>query len=434
MIKTFEQFINENYNEMTTYSLCEEYGAPLFNEVSEALMYKINRGINEGSLVLNANMIEEGLFDTIGKFFKKQGDQMVANQIDNEKDIIRTKKYLRKYADELDGEDVIFQGKEMKSLEAENEVYNRIQKLCDKGLEFCTNLAEKEAKLYKDVNDAMTAANEAIKQFTKDAVEKIKEIIEIAKDKVSAAVLAVTTFCQKMAQYTKDTLVKIGKGITVAATTAVSIACMLGYSVYKGVLTLGDFIAQKAKEAAGIIKDVFEKVKNAVSYWVSETINGVKDMLKKACDAVKDAAKKTYDAIGNAFLSAAAILGQLVSDAKDKISEAYKKFIDVAKDFAEEVKAYISDKWDTVTTWCKNTASAFSEGVKNVWSKIKEKVTNAVGAVKDGIQSIKDAAKAYGEEIKQWNDERKQNDFKAKMKYAIDTWGKDTVGTWLDEL
>lgn len=38
MIKTFEQFINENYNENPVLALDEEYGAPLFNEVSESLI------------------------------------------------------------------------------------------------------------------------------------------------------------------------------------------------------------------------------------------------------------------------------------------------------------------------------------------------------------------------------------------------------------
>lgn len=57
MIKTFEQFINENYNEKPVLALDDEYGAPLFNEVSESLISEIHNSINEGRLVLDANMI-----------------------------------------------------------------------------------------------------------------------------------------------------------------------------------------------------------------------------------------------------------------------------------------------------------------------------------------------------------------------------------------
>ena len=53
MIKTFEQFINENYNEKPVLALDEEYGAPLFNEVSESLMSEIHNSINEGRLVVD---------------------------------------------------------------------------------------------------------------------------------------------------------------------------------------------------------------------------------------------------------------------------------------------------------------------------------------------------------------------------------------------
>ena len=437
MIKTFEQFINENYNEMTTYSLCEEYGAPLFNEVSESLMYNINRSINEGRLVLNANMIEEGIFDTFGKLFKKGSDSMLGK-------LMGTKREAGKVMGDVSvklsdgsaiGDDLITGGQDWnKLMKVEAPVYEKIMTLCDNGLNFCENLAEKEAKFYENVQDAMDAANEAIQEFTKNAVDKIKEIIEIAEDKISAAIAAIVAFCQKMAKFAKDALQKVGQSISVAVATAASLACLLGYSVYKGALTLCDFIAQKVKDAAEVIKEAFVKVKNAVANWVSGTIDKVKNLFEKACETVKDAAEKTYKAIGNAFLSAVAILGQVASDAKEKISEAYSKFVDSVKNFTEEVKTFIKDKWDKVTTWCKNTASTFAEGVKTVWGKIKDKVMGAVGAVKDAYQTLKDNAKATWEDIKKWTDDKQKAYYKDSLKYAADKWGKDEVSSWMDEL
>ena len=124
----------------------------------------------------------------------------------------------------------------------------------------------------------------------------------------------------------------------------------------------------------------------------------------------------------------------MASDVKDAIKEAYNSFVDGVKDFADDVKAFVKEKWDIVSNWCKKTASAFSDGVKNVWDKMKEKVTAAVGAVKDAYKTLKDNAKATWDEIQKWNDERQQEDIKAKMKYAADKWGKDKVSSWVDEL
>jgi hypothetical protein len=54
--------------------------------------------------------------------------------------------------------------------------------------------------------------------------------------------------------------------------------------------------------------------------------------------------------------------------------------------------------------------------------------------VKGAYKTLKDNAKATWEEIEEWNDERQQEDIKAKMKYAADKWGKDTVESWAKEL
>jgi gas vesicle protein len=159
-----------------------------------------------------------------------------------------------------------------------------------------------------------------------------------------------------------------------------------------------------------------------------------KDTLKKASDAIESGAKSAAKGIGKAFLAIVALLGQLASDAKDKISEAYNSFADSVKDFSDDVKAYVSEKWDVVSNWCKKTSTAFADGVKNVWGKMKEKVVSAVGAVKDAYKTLKDNAKATWDEIKEWNDERQQEDMKARMKYAADKWGKDTVESWVNEL
>ena len=434
MIKTFEQFINENYNEKPILNIDEEYGAPLFNEVSESLISEIHNSINEGKLVIDAKIIEEGLFDSIGKLFKKGTDAMSQKIDDNAAEIDTLKTAMGDRLDNLRldgaGDDIEAWGKDINDLLKDEKLYKKIEDLCKSAEDICAKLAEKEAEMYKTISEKMTAANEAIKEFTENAIAKIKEIVEMAKDKVTAAFAAVMTFLKRMAAFAAKAMEKIGEGIVLAF----ALPFVLAFAVYKGALKVCKVLVEKVKDGAKVIEEYFVKIKNAIVTWVSDALTKAKDMLKKACDAVKDGATAAYKAVGKAFLAIVAILGQLASDAKDAIKEAYNSFVDSVKEFTDEVKAYVSEKWDIVANWCKKTSTAFADGVKNVWDKMKEKVTTAVGAVKDAYQTLKDNAKATWEEIQKWNDERQQEDIKSKMKYAADRWGKDKVSSWIDEL
>ena len=322
------------------------------------------------------------------------------------------------------------QAKVLKSDIRVKEVTEKIESLCKSAEEICAKLAEKENNMYKTISEKMTAANDAIKKFTEDAIAKINEIVTASKDKLSDVIATVYTFLQRMVKFAKDAMVKIGEGIVFG----LSLPIMFAYAVYKGAVKVCEMLVEKVKNGAEIVKKVFTGIKNAVVTWVSETLTSAKELLKKACDAVKDGAKKAYDAIGKTYLAIVATLGQLASDVKDKISEAYNNFVDGVKDFADEVKAYVSSKWETVSKWCKKTATSFADGVKNVWEKTKEKVMSVVGSVKDAYKTLEDEAEATWDEVVTWNDERIQNNIKAKMKYAADKWGKDTVASWINEL
>lgn len=433
MIKTFEQFINENYNEKVVInSLCEEYGAPLFNEISESLVCEINNSINEGKITIDANMIEEGLFDTIGKLFKKVTDKASKKIDDNNTTIDDLKSSLDSILNAPGdvGSDVVAMGKELKSAEMDNKVLAKIEELCKSAEEICTKLSEKEESMYKTISEKMTAANEAVKEFTESSITKIKEIAELSKNKVADIIAAVTIFCQRMAEFAKKALVTIGKGVVIAF----ALPFVLAFSLYKGALKVCEMLVEKVKDGAKILKEAFVKVKNAITNWVTDMLKQAKETLKKDCDAIKDGSKSAAKGIGKAFLAIVAILGQLASDAKDKISEAYNSFVEGVKDFSDDVKVFVSDKWDVVSSWCKKTSTAFAEGIKTVWGKMKEKVVSAAGAVKDAYSTLKTNAKATWDEIKEWNDERQQEDMKARMKYAADKWGKDTVESWVKEL
>lgn len=429
MIKTFEEFINENYNQNNVLTISEEYGAPLFNEISESLLSNIYNSINEGKLVLDTDMLEEGLFDSLTNLFKKGADKVSdkLNATEQEREeIIRPAggRMLSQAKVNFGDFGTIAKGIEKQTEEA---IYKKMIELYESAVEICEKLSEKENEMYNTISEKMTAANEAIREFTEKAIKKINEIVVASKNKISDVVSAVILFCGKMFEFTKNALKTIGKGLVFGFT----LPFVFAFSVYKGALKVCETLIEKVKDGAKIVKESFDKIKTAISEWVSVTLKKAKETLVAAGESVKNSVKNAAKAIGKTYLAIVAILGQLASDAKDKISEAYNNFVECAKEFADDVKAYISEKWDVVYKWCKKTTTAFAEGVKNIWDKMKEKVTSVVNAVKDAYQTLKDNAKATWEDIQEWDDERKREMFRAQLKYGVDEWGKDTVSDWL---
>ena len=390
MIKTFEQFINENYNEKDTFTIDEEYGAPLFNEVSESLISEIRNSINEGKIVIDVDMIEEGLFDVIGKLFKKGSDAMNQKIEDNASEIDTLKTAMGDRLDNLRldgaGDDVEAWGKDINDLLKDEKLYQKIESLCKSAEDICAKLAEKEESVYKKISEKMTAVNEAIKEFTEKAIATIKEIVEMAKHKISAVIAVVILFCKKMAAFAANAIEKISQGIVLAF----SLPFVLAFAVYKGALNVCEELVKQVKNGAEIVRETFVKIKDAIVAWVSDSLTKTKDILKKTCDAVKDSTKSAFTTVGKTFLTIVAVLGQLASDAKDAIKNAYDAFVNSVKDLSDEVKVYVSEKWNVVSGWCKKVATSFADGVKTIWGKMKEKVTSAIGDIKKLKDNIKE--------------------------------------------
>ena len=431
MIKSFEEFINENYNEMPSYASFsnEEYGAPLFNEISESLMDEIYDSINEGKLIIDANMLEEGLFDKVGSLFKKGIDKISNKAVETEME--------RKSDNRSAGGRILATGKvkvgDFKTIanglknQTDEAVFQKMMKICDSAAELCENLSEKEEKMYTTISEKMTAINEAVDKFMKETIAKINEIVVDSKNKISDAVSTVMLFCGKMMDIAKDALKTIGEGVVMAFV----LPFVLAFSVYKGVLKVCEMLIEKVKDGAKIVKEAFNNIKTSISEWVSKTLKDAKEMLVSAGKSIKDGAKSAYKAIGKTYLAIVAVLGQLVSDTKDDIKDSYDEFVDCLDEMGEDVKTFVSEKWATVSKWCSKTTTSFAEGVKNVWDTMKNKVTNAIDSVKDAYTSFKKYGNNTLGEIEDWSDEKQKEVFKASLRYAVNRWGKEEVTSWI---
>ena len=118
-------------------------------------MYKINESINEGKLILDANMIEEGLFDTIGKLFKKGAEKASQKNVNNDFLIAGLKNDMKAILD-MPGnmsEDIMLLAKDLESTEKSKENYAMIEDLCKSAEDICKKLADKEEEMYKTINN-----------------------------------------------------------------------------------------------------------------------------------------------------------------------------------------------------------------------------------------------------------------------------------------
>lgn len=429
MIKTFEQFINENYNENPVLVYGQEYGAPLFDEVSESLINEMYDSINEGKLVIDTDMIEEGLFDKVGSLFKKGIDKISNKSVETEME--------RKSDNRSAGGRILATGKvklgDFKTIanglknQTDEAIFQKMMEICESAAELCENLSEKEEKTYNTISEKMTAINEAVNKFMKETIAKINEIVVDSKNKISDGVSTVMLFCAKMMDITKDAIKAIGNGVVMSFV----LPFVLAFSVYKGVLKVCEMLIEKVKDGAKIVKEAFNNIKTSISEWVSKTLKDAKEMLVSAGKSIKDGAKSAYKAIGKTYLAIVAVLGQLVSDTKDDTKESYDEFVDCLNEMGEDIKVFVSEKWTTISKWCSKTTTSFAEGVKNVWGKIKTKVTDAIDSVKDAYTSFKKYGNNTLSEIEDWSDEKQKEVFKASLRYAVDRWGKDEVTSWI---
>ena len=85
-----------------------------------------------------------------------------------------------------------------------------------------------------------------VKAFSR--LKKIKEIIESAKDGVSAAIDTVVMFCQRMAEFAKKALETIGTGVVIAF----SLPFLFAFAVYKGALKICTALVEKVKDGAKV--------------------------------------------------------------------------------------------------------------------------------------------------------------------------------------
>lgn len=420
MIKRFSEFINESND--ITFGTNVVYGESLFESISNSFIKSINESIYNGDISLEDNMLNEGWFTNI---FKNAGDKAK----EKVEDADFKKEYFKLLAKEAtSGSDIIKLGKTVKKEEIKENVWKYINSLCDDAVELIEKLNQKEEDAKLAITKKLTETKEAIDTFVKKSQDTFNKIASESKNAVVDTIAALRVFLAKLAEISTNALKTTGKYTIIA----VCLPFVLAYSTYKSIVKLCERLCVKAKNVWNDVENSLKAYGKVLSDWIKLQINKIKDTLKEWSNRSKEEGQRTVQAVAKAYLYVVGVCGLVIDKTSSAIKDTYNSFIESAKDYTAQIKAYISDRWDKVTTWTKEKSGEFVQGVKNVWSAVKDKVNQVVSAGKDAINKLSDYKDDKVGQIESWTDDKKKTFAKSIAAWAVKNWGADEVKSWVE--
>lgn len=420
MIKRFSEFINESND--ITFGTNVVYGESLFESISNSFIKSINESIYNGDISLEDNMLNEGWFTNI---FKNAGDKAK----EKVEDADFKKEYFKLLAKEAtSGSDIIKLGKTVKKEEIKENVWKYINSLCDDAVELIEKLNQKEEDAKLAITKKLTETKEAIDTFVKKSQDTFNKIASESKNAVVDTIAALRVFLAKLAEISTNALKTTSKYTIIA----VCLPFVLAYSTYKSIVKLCERLCVKAKNVWNDVENSLKAYGKVLSDWIKLQINKIKDTLKEWSNRSKEEGQRTVQAVAKAYLYVVGVCGLVIDKTSSAIKDTYNSFIESAKDYTAQIKAYISDRWDKVTTWTKEKSGEFVQGVKNVWSAVKDKVNQVVSAGKDAINKLSDYKDDKVGQIESWTDDKKKTFAKSITAWAVKNWGADEVKSWVE--
>ena len=183
-------------------------------------------------------------------------------------------------------------------------------------------------------------------------------------------------------------------------------------SVKEGFSAAGDWF----KEHWGATWDAIKNnpVVKAISDFITNTFNTLKDALGKIWDGIKEAAAGAWDLIKNVLGGAVLVIIDLVTGDFDKLKE------DVA-----HIWENIKDAIDRIFGGIKDAARAALDAVKSIGSDAIATFKNVVSSIKDAIQALPGIIKdKFNQAV----------DFIKQLPSQALEWGRDLIGKFVEGL
>ena len=421
-LKKFNEFINEGCEFQNESGV---YGEVLFHSLPESIMFAFSESLNEGRINISKDdlLLEWGFKDLFKKGAQVSSDKAYRNGWDKES----YKKHISEFSATATPEDIIKWGVSAKKAEIQEDVWNIINKLLEDFVEVCDKLIKKEEEISTGIKKKMSETKDAIEAFSKRVKDALVEISEKSKNAVTDVINATKVIIAKLAEVSKNAMVNIGKGVCVG----VALPFVLSYSLCKSVVSVCEKLCEKAKEIWPQVKETIDAMKKGVENWVANQLNTIKEKLIELGGNVKELSDRVVKSVTKAYLYVVGVCGLMVDKTSTTIKNAFDKFVECSKSFATEIKDYITDRWEKVSDWTKQTAGDFAEGVKNVWGAFKEKVHRAVEVTAKGVERLKEYAGEKIEDLENWTDSKKKSFTKSILDMAVEKWGAEEVKAWI---
>ena len=420
MIKKFSEFIKESnsvYNQEKGV-----YGESLFESITNSLMESINESINEGKIDLGDNLLNEGFFTNLFKGAAKKAD-------DNAIEANTKKEYFQELVKQTSsGGDLIKLGAQIKKEEISEIAWKYINRLCEDGVELCEKITKKEEEVKLTITNKLNETKELIAEYAKKAKETFETIATKSENAIVDIINTMRVVISKLAESTMKAMKEIGKGAIIGAT----LPFVLIYSTYKSAKALIIKLSEKVKDIATDVKDAVDKYGALVSEWFKTQLQNLKTAIKELADKTKSAGEKAVRDVTKAYLYVIGVCGLVIDKASTATKEAYESFIESAKEYSTEIKDYIVDRWEKVSTWTQKKSGEFVDGVKSIWNSVTDKVHKVVDATKDAAERLKEYGNEKIDQLENWSTSKQQSFCKSIFIWAADKWGADTVKAWID--
>jgi gas vesicle protein len=420
MIKKFSEFINEAQSPIVSTE-SGLYGDILFESISKDVVDSLTESINEGRITLEDNLLNEGFLTNLFK--------IGAGKAKEAEDVAKENKEQFKNLSSVaqSAGDLIKLGLSIKKEEVEEDVWKLISDLCDSAAKMCEKINEKEDELNQAITKKFNDSKQAIAEFAGKAKDTFVKIAEKSKNAVKDTLNAMAILLSKIASISVEALKKAGKFSIIT----ISLPIVLTMAVYRSAKKVVTKLCEKVKDIWEDVQTTLELTAKYLQEWIKTQINAIKDKLKEWNDKAKEEGEKAVKAVAKAYLYVVNVCGLAIDKVKGDVKDAYVAFVDSAKEYGTQVKDYISDRANKITTWTKEKSGEFADAVKDVWNTFKDKVTAAVQSTEDFAVRMKDYAGEKVDDVEKWGDSKKKSFAKTIVAWAVKNWGEDEIKSWV---
>ena len=221
----------------------------------------------------------------------------------------------------------------------------------------------KVIEIWNDVKEKISAAIESIKQVFTELADKAKQILEDIQSSVSEKLTAISEFVSAV------------------------------WETIKNVVTVGLlFIEELINAAFQLITLPFQFIWENCKEEITAAWEDIKNVVSKALDTIKNTISKVWNAIASA-------LSPILNKIKTAIGNAWDTIKSKISSVLSAIKSVITNVWNSIKTTVSGVMNSIKSVFSTAWDAIKTKISSVINSIKSVISSGLNAAKSTVSDI-----------------------------------